>query len=157
MKKLATKFLVTLLLSLLLCASCFTAAANQAPSTSYKVIPIQQWEALKETQQSLELKLEEVKTQSTRVKKLSKELSLKLQKAENSLTQSKQELLNSKASLEKLKSLYEEVQKLLRELTQQLNDEREKQKAIERKHRLQKIMWFIGGYIIGKEVGKAVD
>lgn len=151
MKNFGTKFLVTLLLALLLSAFCSLALAqNIENSAGYKMIPTQQWETLKQTQQSLELKLEEVKTQSVRVKKLSKELSLKLEEAEKSLAQSKQELLNSNASLEKLKFLYEEVQKLLSELTQQLNDEREKQEAIKRRMKLQQGMWLLLGVVVGK-------
>ena len=124
------------------CASvCFCSSAlamTAQNSTDYKMIPITQWEQLKQTQRLWELKLEELKNQTVNLKKHSTELELRLSEAEQAVTQSKQALMNSNASLEKLKNLLEQTQTSLTKLTEQLDDEREKQRAIQNKLRVQK-------------------
>ena len=152
MKKLATKFLVTLLLSLLLCAACFTAAANQAPSTSYKVIPIQQWETLKQTQQSLELELYELSVQVEKLEKPSKELLAELTEAKVELRKSQAALLKSNEELQSAKDSLDKVQKLSTELTHRISAERDKQEAIRRRMKFQQGIWFLLGVVVGGKV-----
>jgi predicted DNA-binding ribbon-helix-helix protein len=61
--------------------------------------------------------------------------------------------MNSNASLEKLKNLLEQTQISLTKLTEQLDDEREKQRAIQNKLRVQKVIVGILCFYVGKAVG----
>ena len=97
--------------------------------------------------------MEEAKNQLASLKRNSKELNLRLEQVEKSLDNSKQELMNSNASLEKLKSLLEETQASLSLLTNQINDEREKEKEIQNRLRIQKVIVGILCFYVGKAVG----
>lgn len=126
-----------------LSTSCSLAAANQQQSTSFKAIQIEAWEELKQNSRLLELKLEEAKLQAQTLSKHSKEVSLKLVEAEKQLAISKQELQNSKLSLESAKNLQEKTRQSLSELTEQIEAEREKQRQIQDRLRLQRTFAYI--------------
>lgn len=158
MKKSTLGKCLLLLVLAWLFASCSVAVAQQAPAlASYKQVPIEQWQQLKQNQQELLLKLSEAKLQATTLKNQSEELTMRLTLVEEELTQCQQELTTLNTNLQNASDWQERARQSLTELTNQIEAERKKQQAIERKHRLQKIAWFIGGYILGKEVGKAVD
>ena len=127
-----------------LCASCSLCSANQAQAlTNYKAIPIETWEQLKQNNQALELKLTEAKLQLEMLFKQSAEVKLKLTEAEKQLTVSKQELENSNLSLQSAKDLQEKARLSLTTLTEQINKEREKQRQIQDRLRLQRTFAYI--------------
>lgn len=153
MKKSTLNICFALLVLAWLCASCFVAVAQQAPvSVGYKMIPTQQWEQLKANQQELVLRLQEAKLQATTLRKQSDELNQKLAEAEKQLAISMQELQSSKLSLQSAKDWQEKTQKSLQELTAQIEAERKKQEAIQRRLRAQRTLayFFLGLAVITK-------
>jgi chromosome segregation ATPase len=75
--------------------------------------------------------------------KQSSELNLKLEEVEKQLVISMQELQNSKLSLESAKNLQEKTRTSLTELTEQINEERAKQEAIQQRLRVQRTFAYI--------------
>ena len=127
-----------------LCASCSLCSANQAQtSTNYKQIPTEVWEQLKQNNQQLELKLTEAKLQLEMLSKQSAEVKLKLMEAEKQLMVSKQELEKSNLSLQSAKDLQQKARKSLSELTNQIDEERKKQEAIQSRLRIQRTFAYI--------------
>ena len=151
MKKLVIKFLVILLCSLCLSVSCSAASASNETSIGYKTIPIEQWELLKQNQQMLELKLYELNEQVEKLEKPSKTLLMELEEARSRLQQSQMALRELNVQLKNVESLLTETRKLLSELTAQVEAERNKQKAIVQKHKIQKVFWFLIGTAIGAQ------
>jgi len=151
-KSTLTKRLLLLALAWL-CASCSVAVAQQAPvSVGYKMIPTAQWEQLKQNQQELVLKLNEAKLQAITLRKQSETLKNRLTEIEELLTISERELTNSNAHLESARDWQERTQKSLQELTAQIEAERKKQEAIQRRLRAQRTLayFFLGLVVITK-------
>lgn len=151
-KSIYAKCLLLLVLAWL-CASCSVAVAQQAPaSENYKQVPIETWETLKQNHQSLVLRLQEAKLQATTLQKQSDELNQKLEEAEKLLAVSMQELQKSKLYLQSAKDWQEKTRKSLQELTAQIEAERKKQEAIQRRLRAQRTLayFFLGLAVITK-------
>ena len=134
-------FLLVLLAWLL--TSCSIVVANPIQSTSYKAIPTGTWEQLKQNNLQLELKLTEAKLQLEMLFKQSAEVKVKLTEAEKQLMVSKQELENSKLSLQSAKNLQQKARQSLSELTNQIDEERKKQEAIQSRLRIQRTFAYI--------------
>lgn len=144
MKKSTLGKCLLLLVLAWLCASCSVAVAQQAPAlASYKQVPIEQWQQLKQNQQELLLKLSEAKLQATTLKNQSEELTMRLTLVEEELTNSQQELTILNASLENAKSWQEKARTSLQELTEQIEAERKKQEAVQSRLRVQRTFAYI--------------
>ena len=150
-KSIYAKCLLLLVLAWLL-TSCSLAVASQQTSVDYKMMSTAQWEQLKQNHQSLVLRLSEAKLQLEMLSKQSNELNLKLEEAEKLLAVSMQELQNSKLSLQSAKNLQEKTRTSLSELTAQIEAERKKQEAIQRRLRAQRTLayFFLGLAVITK-------
>ena len=143
MRKLTlNKCFVFALLAWLL-TSCSLVVASPAQSTSYKAIPIETWEQLKQNNQVLELKLAEVKLQLEMLSNQSNEVKLKLTEAEKQLMISKQELESCNLSLASAKDLQQKARESLTTLTEQIEAERKKQKEIQDRLRVQRTFAYI--------------
>lgn len=132
-------FCMALLLSLLF--SCSLVKAQTAQRSV--AVPIGQWEQLKQNNHLLALKLTEAKLQAEMLLKQSTELEARLLEAEKQLAISTQELNNSNQSLQTAKELQEKARQSLTELSNQIDEERKKQEAIQSRLRMQRTFAYI--------------
>ena len=141
-KSIYAKCLLLLVLAWL-CASCSVAVASPQQSVDYKMMSTAQWEQLKLNHQSLVLKLNEAKLQATTLNRQSQELENRLTEVEKILTISEQELTKLNVSLQSAKNLQEKTRTSLSELTEEIEAERKKQKAIQNRLRVQRTFAYI--------------
>ena len=151
-KSIYAKCLLLLVLAWLRASSSVAVAQQATVSENYKQVPITQWETLKQNHQSLVLRLQEAKLQATTLQKQSQELENRLTEVEKLLTISEQELTNLNVSLQSAKNLQEKTRTSLSELTEQIEAERKKQEAIQRRLRAQRTLayFFLGLAVITK-------